>query len=146
MGHYLGWWAQRRAPNVLWVFFEDLRANLPAEVARVARFLQLPADEALLDSVVAMSSFEFMSDKRNANHFDDHFVRSHVLPKMGMPADRPYVSKVRKGGGKGARAPRCRRACASCWTTRARYPAGPTGCATYDELRAAIKAESALSR
>ena len=146
-GHYLGWWAQRRAPNVLWVFFEDLRANLPAEVARVARFLQLPADEALLDSVVAMSSFEFMSDRRNASHFDDHFVRSHVLPKMGMSADRPYVSKVRKGGGKvGTRTEvpaSVRKLLDDKWRDTL---AGPTGCATYDELRAAIKAESALSQ
>ena len=56
-------------------------------------------------------------------------------------------AKVRKGGGKvGTRTEvpaSVRKLLDDKWRDTL---AGPTGCATYDELRAAIKAESALSQ
>jgi len=93
--HFLGWWEQRRNPDVLWVFFEDLKEDLPGSIARVAEFLHVQASPALLDRAVALSSFDFMASPEQAHHFDDHFVRRHVLPKMGLPPNLPAtVSKV----------------------------------------------------
>ena len=40
--HFLGWWRMRHEPNVLWVCFEDMSADLPAVIRRVASFLKLP--------------------------------------------------------------------------------------------------------
>ena len=41
--HVLSWWTHRHDANVLWVFYEDLQADLAAEVARIAAFMGSPA-------------------------------------------------------------------------------------------------------
>ena len=56
-----GWWERRDDPNVLWLFFEDLAEDLPRSVARIAAWLGVPCDAALLARVCALSSFDFMS-------------------------------------------------------------------------------------
>jgi aryl sulfotransferase len=59
--HVEGWWqAARNHPNVLFLHFEEMRANLPATIDRVAAHLgvQLSPDER--DAVVHKSEFEYM--------------------------------------------------------------------------------------
>ena len=75
--------------------------------------------------------------QENAHHFDEHFVRRFVAPKMGLKEGTPTrVSKVRKDGGKvGTRQkvePEIRQRLEQRW---AEVLAGPTGCASYAELR-----------
>ena len=50
--HFLGWWEQRERDDVLWIFFEDLAADLRGEVQRIARFMEIDADAALIDAAV----------------------------------------------------------------------------------------------
>ena len=51
--------------------------------------------EELLAAVLGVSSYEFMAKKEHAHHFDEHFVRSIVAPKMGLADGAPpRVSKV----------------------------------------------------
>ncbi len=141
--HFVGWWERRHEPDVLWVFFEDLCDDLRGTVERVARFVGIEPSEELMRKVVAQSSFDFMSSAEHAHHFDDHFVRSKVGPAMGLlDLDAPrHVSKVRRGGGRVG----SRRALPAAVARRldekwAAVVAGPTGCASYDELRAAVSA------
>lgn len=61
--HMLGWWEQRHSPQVLFVFFEEMLADLGGTVRRVADFLQSPLTDAQLESVVELSSFTYMSDE-----------------------------------------------------------------------------------
>ena len=144
-GHMLGWWARRKDPDVLWVFFEDLLADLPGSVRRIAEWGGLPSDEAAVRAACAVSSFEFMSAEANVHHFDDHFVRAHVVGKMGIAPGSgapPHVAKVRRGGGRagGSRAglpAGVRALLASKWREQL---AAQTGCADYAALRAAIRA------
>ena len=99
--HFLGWWRQRHNPDVLWIFFEDLANDLRGEVARVADFLGIPADNRLLDRVVKVSSFESMASSANRHHYDDHMLKAHIYPVMGIdPLTTQEVIKVRAGGGK----------------------------------------------
>ena len=51
-------WTVRNEKNVLWVCFEDLKADLSGQVKRVADFLGIACDEKLLATVVEKSSFE----------------------------------------------------------------------------------------
>jgi hypothetical protein len=37
--HFHSWWTQRHDPNVLWLFFEDLKTDLPKNVLRIAKFM-----------------------------------------------------------------------------------------------------------
>lgn len=58
------WWAIRRLPNVLFLHYADLKADLPRELRRIAGFLGIAADAATLEAVHRHSSFEHM--KANA--------------------------------------------------------------------------------
>jgi aryl sulfotransferase len=54
------WQAARGLPNVLFLHFDALKADLPGEVRRIAAFLDLPLDEALLGRVLEHASFGYM--------------------------------------------------------------------------------------
>jgi LPS sulfotransferase NodH len=62
---------------VLFVFYEDMKADLTAVVRTVAKFIGIDADDALVDTVAKQASFvrsELMFVRRNHNSFA--FVRS----------------------------------------------------------------------
>ncbi len=62
--HVAGWWEwSRRYSNVLFVRFEDMRADLPAVAAAVARFLGEDLSEAELGEVVRKSDFAYMKER-----------------------------------------------------------------------------------
>ena len=133
----------RHRADVQWIFFEDLATDLRGEIERIARFLQLPVDDQLLDAAVRVSSFDFMAAAENRHHYDDHFVRSFVEPMMGLGADAPQeVTKVRASGGKvGSRRsipPGVRARLDDKW---AAILATPTGCQSYRELYELVRAE-----
>jgi aryl sulfotransferase len=58
------WWAIRGLPNVLMVHFNDLKRDLPGQMRRVARFLDLSVDPAHWALIGEYCSFEWM--KKNA--------------------------------------------------------------------------------
>lgn len=58
------WWAIRGLPNVLLLHFAELKADLPGEIRRIARFLEIPIDEARFPAIVERCGFEWM--KANA--------------------------------------------------------------------------------
>jgi aryl sulfotransferase len=82
MGHNAGWWAFRHLPNILFVHFADMLADLPAEVARIAGFLGIPADARRCQAVAAAVTFDSL--RRDP-------VRAAPLPAERMP-------EVWKGG------------------------------------------------
>lgn len=70
--HVQGWWDVRRLPNVLLVHFNNLKADMPQEIRRVASFLDIRIDEALRPAVIEHCSFDYM---RNAAREDSVFDR-----------------------------------------------------------------------
>jgi aryl sulfotransferase len=98
---YVDWWEQRLNPNVLWVCYEDLRSGLEEQVRRIAAFMEVPLDDALLQVTLEHSSFGFMQQR--STQFDEHVVFEKVRGNMGIPKDYIFgdveVSKVRKEGG-----------------------------------------------
>lgn len=60
------YWARRSEPNLLFVHYNDLKADLAAEMRRVATFLDIDVDEARWSSMVERCTFEGMrkADKR----------------------------------------------------------------------------------
>lgn len=59
--HEVGYWAERRRPNFLFVHYDDLKQDLDAEMRRIADFLDIQADEPIWASLVGAASFEAMS-------------------------------------------------------------------------------------
>ena len=54
------WWAIRDLPNMYLLHFNDLKADLPGEIRRLAAFLGAPLDEAALPGIVEHCSIEWM--------------------------------------------------------------------------------------
>ncbi len=59
------WWALRAPPNVMLVHFNDLKSDLPASVARIARFLDISPTSAAMEQILSHSTFAYM--KAHAN-------------------------------------------------------------------------------
>lgn len=59
------WWEIRDLPNLHMMHFGDLKADMPAEIRRLAAFLEISIDESKWDAIVEHCSFDYM--KRNAS-------------------------------------------------------------------------------
>lgn len=59
-----GWWAIRELPNLLLVHFAELKADLPGQIRRIARFLEIEPSPDAWDRIVEHCTFGWM--KANA--------------------------------------------------------------------------------
>lgn len=89
--HHLGsWWTQRHNPNVLLLSYEDMKAYLPAAVQKIADFIGIELDDALLEIVVRQSSREFMLAH------SDQFDARHIVQSGGRRAGLPPAIDTKK--------------------------------------------------
>jgi aryl sulfotransferase len=58
------WWAIRHLPNVYLLHFANLKADMPGEIRRLAKFIGVPIDEGKWQSILKHCSFDYM--KANA--------------------------------------------------------------------------------
>jgi aryl sulfotransferase len=58
------WWRIRELPNLLLLHFNDLKRDMPGEMRRIARFLDIPINEARWPDIIKYCSFDWM--KNNA--------------------------------------------------------------------------------
>ena len=79
--HVLGWWRwSREQTNVLFVFFEDMKKDLPSVVRQVAAFLNVqPLSDEEVASVAEKCSFRYMQDHQTS--FEMH--PPHILQARG---------------------------------------------------------------
>ena len=59
-----GWWAIRDLPNVMFVHYADLKRDMPGQMRRMAKFLDIPVDAAKWPKILEYCSFDWM--KTNA--------------------------------------------------------------------------------
>jgi len=67
--HIQSWWDLRDQPNVLLVHFSRLKADMPAEIRRIAGFLDIDIDEAHWPAIVEHCGFDYM--KKNGDHLSE---------------------------------------------------------------------------
>jgi aryl sulfotransferase len=58
--HVQGWFDVRHLPNVLLLHFNDLKADLPGQMRRIARFLDIAIEESKLPIMLEHCSFDYM--------------------------------------------------------------------------------------
>jgi len=58
------WWAIRDQPNVMFIHFNQLKRDMPGQMRRIAKFLDIQIDETRWPAIVEYCTFEWM--KRNA--------------------------------------------------------------------------------
>ncbi len=56
------WWAIKGLPNVHLLHFQNLKRDMPAEIRRLAAFIETPIDEAKWESVLHHCSFDYMKE------------------------------------------------------------------------------------
>ena len=141
--HYMGWYKVKDDPNVLWVFFEDMKSDFRGQIERVAEFMEIPEEvrEKRVEEALEKASFKFMSSKKQKHHFDDHFFFDKVKVSMGFPEDKEVSemgSKVRHGKtGRGSPIPRnIRKRMEEEWKKKV---TPETNCKDYDSFRASFK-------
>ncbi|HYZ34583.1 MAG TPA: sulfotransferase domain-containing protein [Crenalkalicoccus sp.] len=54
------WWAIRDLPNLMLLHFDELKADLPGAIRRIAGFLEIPVDEARFPAIVEHCGFDWM--------------------------------------------------------------------------------------
>ncbi len=58
------WWEIRHLPNLMLLHFNELKADLPGQIRRIAAFLEIPIDESRWPAILEHCSFDYM--KANA--------------------------------------------------------------------------------
>ena len=65
--HVLGWWNSRQLGNLLFLKYEDLLRDFPAQLRRLVGFLGADPDERTLDTIEQLTRFDAMKTDRFAN-------------------------------------------------------------------------------
>ena len=139
--HLASWWPHRNDPNVLPVFYEDLKECYESSVRSIAEFMGI-TDEGCIRVALEKGQFEFMkqhSDKFGV--FITHKYCNNVrvdLPETDFGMGK---SRVRTGSateGLEMLSAEVRSEIQKKWEA---VVTPVTGCATYSELRAAWKKE-----
>jgi hypothetical protein len=92
--HMESWWPHRGDPNVLFLRYEEVIADLAGTARKIARFCVLPLDEAELPRIVERCGVEFM--KRHNHKFD---------PRMPSPEGGQFIRRGAAGDGRSAFTP-----------------------------------------
>jgi aryl sulfotransferase len=56
------WWAVRDLPNVMLLHFNELKADMPGTIRRIAAFLDIPIAEDKWETILRHCSFEYMKE------------------------------------------------------------------------------------
>ncbi len=83
--HVSSWWELRFQPNVLLLHYQDLKADLPGQMHRIARFLDIEVEPAAWPTMVEHCSFAYM--KAHAWQF------SPLLDAMFEGGAKTFVNK-----------------------------------------------------
>jgi hypothetical protein len=81
--HIASWWEQRDNPDVLLLCYEDMQADLPGTIRRIARFMGITLDDDLFDIVLRQSSREYMLAHKD--QFDERHIRAKGEKRAGLP-------------------------------------------------------------
>ena len=56
------WWDVRETPNVMLLHFNNLKADMPGEIRRIAAFLDIDIDESRWPAIVEHCGFDYMKE------------------------------------------------------------------------------------
>ena len=98
LNELLVWWEHRNDDDVLFLFFDDLKEDHAGCVSRIAKFIGIDCDEALLARVVHTTTHAEMV--RHHSKFDTHHLAIMQAKKLGEEPPSEFSGRVRKDGGK----------------------------------------------
>jgi len=83
--HYVDCWQRRNHPDVLLLFFDDMKEELGERVRRVAEHLEVDKDADVIEKVTQQSTLAFMSAPERARRFAvPSELRTQMMAKLGL--------------------------------------------------------------
>lgn len=98
--HMRSWLSMLGNEDVLLLCYENMRADLPRTVERIARFMGIDLDQELLEIVLHQSSREFMLAHKE--QFTDHLINRIGSRRANLPAPIE-MAKITPGASRDAR-------------------------------------------
>ena len=92
--HLKSWWPRRNEPDVLFLAYEHMQRDTRGTIRRVAAFIGIELDDALLDLTEEHASMAFMLAHKD--RFDDYLMRRLSEERMNLP-EGSDSAKVREG-------------------------------------------------
>ena len=92
--HVLSFWDRRKDEDILPLCYEDMKADLPRAIERVASFVGIALDDELREIVLRQSDITFMQEHKE--QFEDHLTRKARSAAMWLPPDG-QLNMVRTG-------------------------------------------------
>lgn len=92
--HLKSWWQRRDDPDVMFMAYEHMKADLNSTIRKVAAFMQIELDDELLTITEEHASLAFM--QTHNDRFDDKLIRERSVEVAGLSPDSDS-SKVRTG-------------------------------------------------
>ncbi|CAG9801240.1 unnamed protein product [Chironomus riparius] len=92
--HITEFWKIRNEPNILFLFFEDMKRNLDQEVKKAMKFLNKNYSQEEVDKLCKHLSFESIRDNKMVNKNED--VKS-LKESFGEKYDENEFNFIRKG-------------------------------------------------
>ena len=106
----LGWWKYREYPNVMFIKYEELKRDLPGQVRRIMKYLNLDPSDDVISRVCQNASFQQMRKDMSKSEviegmFDDQvspFMRKgqvgdwkrHFTPQLNSYIDQIYSERL----------------------------------------------------
>lgn len=80
--HVADWWAQRNRPNVLFLHYGDLHADLPGALRRIAAFCGFEVADDAYPRILERCSFRFMKEHESVfDHATEQLWERGILPQ-----------------------------------------------------------------
>jgi len=92
--HVLSFWGRRKDADVLPLCYENMKADLPRTIEKVANFVGIRLADELRQIVLRQSDMKFMLEHKD--QFEDHIIRKARSAAMRLPPDG-RLDKVREG-------------------------------------------------
>lgn len=71
------WWEYRHLPNILFIHYNDMLADLGGSIRKIAAFLNIPIQEEYFDHIVKSNTFDYM--KENAEKHPITAFIGHIM-------------------------------------------------------------------
>jgi len=133
--HLASWWPRRHDQDVLLLCYELMRTDRAGTVRRIAEFIGVAPDDALLELTLERSSMEYML--ANRHRYDDRLMRELTERRFGLPegSDSAKVRRGETGAHKRELTPAVEAELARIWEEEI---GAPFGLADYEAFRTAM--------
>ncbi|XP_043303985.1 sulfotransferase 1E1-like isoform X3 [Cervus elaphus] len=82
--HTKSWWEKRENPQVLFLFYEDMKEDIRREVMKLIKFLGKETSDEIVDKIIKHTTFQEMKNNPSTNYetLPDEIMNHKVSPFM----------------------------------------------------------------